>query len=108
MNLQIINSIHGVPEFILLPIKLYEQLPDKVRLEWAALKDNAEYVPFVLEDYITNPVALARMKAQVSQEELADAMDVSQSYISQLEVKEKISAKTLSKIYNALKSISES
>lgn len=40
------------------------------------IKDN-EYEPFVIEDYIDNPIALARIKACVTQKELAQRMKVS-------------------------------
>jgi hypothetical protein len=66
MNLQIINSTEGKPEFVLVPIKLYEQLPDMIRANWPT-DEASEYAPFILEDYTTNPVALARMKSHRTQ-----------------------------------------
>ena len=48
----------------------------------AARSRNDDYVPFVLEDYVDNPVALARIKAKITQAELARRMDVSQAYVS--------------------------
>jgi ribosome-binding protein aMBF1 (putative translation factor) len=104
MNLQIINSIEGKPEFILLPVKLYEKLPDMIKAAWSTDEDS-DYVPFVLEDYIGNPVALARLKAHVRQEALAKEMGVSQAYISQLEIKEKVTPKTLEKVHKALEKL---
>lgn len=101
MNLQIIKSTQGQPEFVLLPIKLYEKLSAKINVEFF-LDEDSEYVPFILEDYIDNPVALARMKANVTQKALAKAMAVSQAYISKLEVQEKVTAKTLEKAMSAL------
>ena len=104
MNLQIIKSAHGEPEFVLLPIKLYEKLADKIKAELSK-DEGSEYVPFVLEDYIDNPVALARMKAHVTQEALAQEMGVSQAYISKLEIQSKVTVKTLKKVADALKKI---
>ena len=103
MSLQVINSIQGLPEYVLLPIKIYDDLRSQID---AKLKDDdSEYVPFILEDYIINPAALARMKAQVTQEALAKAMDVSQAYISKLEVQDKITTKTLDKVHKALEKL---
>jgi len=101
MNLQIIKSTQGQPEFVLLPIKIYEKLSDKIKAELSTHEDT-DYVPFVLEDYIENPVALSRMKAHVTQKALAESMGVSQAYISKLEVQSKVTAKTLKKVSDAL------
>ncbi len=99
MNLQVIKSYQGQPEYVLLPVSIYHQLRTEID---AKLNDDANYVPFDLEDYLDNPVALSRMKAHITQEDLAKEMDVSQAYISQLEVKEKVTAKTLEKVNAAL------
>jgi predicted transcriptional regulator len=101
MNLQIIHSTSGQPEFFLLPIKLYHKISEKLKTEISALEQD-DYVPFVIEDYIDNPVALARMKAHVTQAALAEAMKVSQAYISKLEAQKTVSAKVLSKVNKAL------
>lgn len=66
-----------------------------------------EYVPFVLEDYLDNPVALARIKAHLTQEALAAEMKVSQTYISRLEVQEKFSPKTLEKVNHAIERLNK-
>lgn len=62
-----------------------------------------DYEPFVLEDYVKSPVALARINANLSQLEFAELMGVSQAYISKLESKDNVSAKTLSKVNLAIK-----
>ncbi|MSP53369.1 MAG: XRE family transcriptional regulator [Gammaproteobacteria bacterium] len=103
MNLQVIKSTSGAPEFVLLPIFIYEKLSLKLQAELVA--QDPDYVPFVLEDYIDNPVALARMKVHVTQEALATAMDVSQAYISKLEAQKKVSAKMLNKVHDALRQL---
>ncbi|MGE3318640.1 MAG: helix-turn-helix domain-containing protein [Candidatus Berkiella sp.] len=98
MTLQIIKSIDGKDEYVLLPITAYKALKREI--------DNileADYEPFVLEDYVDSPVALARIKANLSQLELAELMQVSQAYISKLESKQKVSAKTLAKVHLAIK-----
>ncbi len=98
MTLQIIKSIDGREEYVLLPITAYKALKREI--------DNileGDYQPFVLEDYVSSPVALARIKANLSQHELAELMGVSQAYISKLEGNQKVTPKTLSKVMLAIR-----
>ena len=104
MSLQVIHSIHGIPEFVLLPMSTFEKLPAQLKAELSE-KLSTDYEPFILEEYIQNPVALARMKAQVTQKALAKAMHVSQAYISQLEIQKAVTPKTLDKVLAALSAI---
>ena len=62
-----------------------------------------EYLSFRLENYVDNPVVLARIKARLSQSGLAQCMGVSQAYISKIEKQAKVSAKLLAKVKAALK-----
>ncbi len=64
-----------------------------------------EYEPFQLADYVDNPVALARIQAKITQEELAGAMDVTQAYISRIEHQDSVSAKVLVKVNAALNTL---
>jgi len=108
MNLQVIRSRDGKPEFVLLPIDIYEKCSDKLKAELMADQDknkDADYLPFVLEDYVENPVALARMKAHVTQGALAEAMEVSQAYISKLENQKSVTPKMLARVNKALKGV---
>lgn len=98
MNLQIINSMQGQPEYVLLPMRIYNEL----RIEIEKKLNESEYIPFILEEYVNNPVALARIKANMTQEELADVMGVTQAYISKIERQKKVTPKTLDKIYKKL------
>ena len=102
MNIQVINSVKGQPEYVLLPIKIYQELHEQIE---AKLNENSEYVPFLLEDYVDNPVALARMKANVTQEALAKVMGVSQAYISKLETQGRVTAKPMQKVEAALQKL---
>jgi len=104
MNLQVIRSMAGEPEFVLFPMNLYEKFSEKLKLELMAYKDT-DYLPFVLEDYVDNPVALARMKAHVTQEALALAMEVSQAYISKLESQKTVTPKMLARVEKALRGL---
>ena len=49
-----------------------------------------------------NPVALARINAGITQEELAKRMKVTQAYISKLEAQSKATAKVLKKVKAAI------
>lgn len=101
MNLQIIKSTRGTPEYVLVPYSAYQKA--KPYIEKAIANDDDAYVPFVLEDYVTNPVAMARIKAGYTQKELAQKMQVTQAYICKLEKQASVSPKTLEKLKRALK-----
>jgi len=100
MNLQIIKSIDGKAEYVLLPMEAYETLKPQIN---RVLRD--EYVPFDVEDYVSNPVALARIEANLTQKELAGLMGVSQAYISKIEGQEDVSPRTLMKVQSVLKKV---
>lgn len=61
-----------------------------------------DYVVFDPADYVDNPVALARINAGLSQQQLAQRMKVTQAYISKLESQATVTAKTLYKVKQAL------
>ena len=98
MNLQIIKSVNGNAEYVLLPIDAYETLKPQIN---KVLKES--YIPFNVADYVSNPVALTRIEQNLTQQELAIALGVSQAYISKLEGQAKVSAKMLLKVKAALK-----
>jgi ribosome-binding protein aMBF1 (putative translation factor) len=102
MSVNIIKSLDG-EEYVLLPVRVYRALRKSIEKKLAE-KDDADYVPFELEDYVDNPVALARIKANLTQGELAQRMNVSQAYISKVERQDKVTAKLLERVKKALKS----
>jgi len=106
MTLQKIKSIHGKDEYVLLPVAIYRALKDQIEKELAACEtsQSAEqaYEPFILEDYVDNPVALARIKAGITQEQLAQRLGVSQAYISQLERRTQVTNKMLERVHIAI------
>lgn len=104
MSLQIIKSVNGKPEYVLLPISVYQALRHSIDKELAHTPTE-EYESFQLEDYVDNPVALARIRAKITQEELADAMKVTQAYISRIEHQDSVGAKTLLKVNAALEAL---
>jgi DNA-binding XRE family transcriptional regulator len=102
MTLQTIKSIDGKDEYVLLPMSVYRALKDEIEDELAGIEaatdDNNEYIPFVLEDYVDNPIALARMKAHITQTELAERMGVTQAYISKIERQKKVTPKLIERV----------
>lgn len=98
MNLQVIKSVEGKEEYVLLPIVTYRMLKKEI--------DRAldhEYVPFELEDYVDSAIAILRIKANLTQAQLAESMGVSQAYISKLEKQTNVSKKVLYKVQAAIK-----
>ncbi len=93
MNLQVIKSTDGKAEYVLLPVKAYKTLKSQIDKVVSG-----EYENFNVNDYISNPVALMRIKANLTQKELAKKFGVSQAYISKLESQEKVSVKVLAKV----------
>ncbi|MBI5427720.1 MAG: helix-turn-helix transcriptional regulator [Nitrospinae bacterium] len=105
MTLQKIKSLNGKDEYVLLPVSIYRVLRKEIEGELAGLKAGEDdYEPFAVEDYVDNPVALARIKARATQEELARRMKVSQAYISKIEGQANVTPKVLMKVKTALES----
>ncbi len=106
MTLQTIKSMDGKDEYVLLPMSVYTALRKEIEGELAGLEtateNDNEYVPFVLENYVDNPVALARMKAHITQKKLAESMRVTQAYISKIERQDKVTSKLLGRVNSAL------
>ncbi len=107
LNLQIIKSISGKPEFVLIPVAVYNALREQIEDEVAGLEATAEhggdYIPFALEDYVDSPVARARIKANMTQSELAKRLGVTQAYISKVEHQDKVTPKLFAKVKAALR-----
>jgi len=61
-----------------------------------------EFDRFDVADYVDNPVAISRIKAGITREELAKAMNVSMAYISRIECKETVTPKLLARVKGAL------
>lgn len=100
MNLQIIKSTKGRPEYVLLPIKVYAILRSAIDKE--LVKSQEDYVNFDVADYVDNPIALARVRARITQQKLAELVGVTQAYISKVEGQTTVSHKLLSKVNDAL------
>lgn len=98
MNLQRIKAIDGRDEYVLLPVGAYEFL--KKQIDQVL---NQDYTKFELEEYVKNPVAIARIHAGLTQEELAERLEVSQAYISKIENQLTVPLKLMQKIKTKLK-----
>ncbi|MCX7170499.1 MAG: helix-turn-helix transcriptional regulator, partial [Proteobacteria bacterium] len=73
----------GKPAFAVIPYDEYVALTVN-KAKKPKTKDD-EYVPFVLNDYIKNPIRVARVEAGLTQKELARRLKVTQGYISKIE-----------------------
>jgi ribosome-binding protein aMBF1 (putative translation factor) len=86
------------PAFVVIPYADYVELTSSTK------SDDDEYVPFVLSDYIQNPIRVARIEAGLSQAQLAERMGLTQGYVSRIEGRNfKVSDKLMHKVTAALK-----
>lgn len=102
MNLQTIKSMDGKVEYVLLPVATYQALRHQITEQLKQTKEDQEYEVFDPADYIDNPVALARIQAGITQEELARLMRVTQAYVSKIENQKKVTAKMMQKVTKAI------
>jgi ribosome-binding protein aMBF1 (putative translation factor) len=85
------------PAFVVIPYADYIELTSSTKF------DDNEHVPFVLSDYIQNPIRVARIEAGLSQMQLAERLGVTQGYVSRIEGRNfKISDKLMLKVNTAL------
>ena len=76
---------NGKPAFAVIPYDEYVALTvNKAKKPKTKTKEN-ELVPFVLGDYTKNPIRVARIEAGLTQQELAQRLNVTQGYISTIE-----------------------
>lgn len=102
MNLQTIKSMDGKVEYVLLPVSAYHALRRQITEQLKHSQENEDYVVFDPSDYIDNPVAVARIQAGITQEELAKLMNVTQAYVSKIENQEKVTPKMMQKVTKAI------
>lgn len=100
MNLQTIKSLDGKLEYVLLPVATYNALRHQITEQLKHTQE--EYEIFNPADYVDNPIALARIQAGLTQEDLATLMGVTQAYISKIENQVNVTAKMLTKVKLAL------
>lgn len=125
MNLQIINDIHGKPEYVLLPITEYERLAKlddaKISLSSSYHKEYEE-IPYDNDDdddviiphcivslQVSRQVSLLtawRLYREMTQQQVADKLGISQANLSQMEQQGKIpqqkTRERLAEVYQCL------
>ena len=90
----------GKPAFVVIPYDDYVAL-SAARARRVRGKD--EFVPFVLSEYIQNPIRVMRVEAGLNQSQLAKRLGVSQGYVSRIEGRNfKVSDQLLSRAKTAL------
>lgn len=105
--LQTIKNQSGKPEYVLLPIDVYNNLKKDIDMAVNKHMPQKDYFEFNPSDFIKNRIALARMKAKVTQVSLAKHLKVSQAYISKIENDEyKVTDKLFKKVNTAIEKIS--
>jgi DNA-binding XRE family transcriptional regulator len=87
---------------VLLPVATYQALRHQITEQLKQPKEDQEYEVFDPADYIDNPVALARILAGITQEELARLMSVTQAYVSKIENQKKVTPKMMQKVTTAI------
>lgn len=102
MNLQTIKSMDGKVEYVLLPVAVYHALRRQITEQLKHSQENEDDEVFDPADYVNNPVALARIQAGITQEELAKLMNVTQAYISKIENQERVTPKMMQKVTKAI------
>ncbi len=109
MKIQVIKE-NDQPKYAVVPWEIFVRFRYEIEDEVLAAEAKrvladpieGELVPFDVARYISNPVKAARIKAELSQEELALRMGVSQAYVSKLEKARKVSPKVLHQVGVAL------
>ena len=72
MNFQVIKSTSGNDEYVLLPISIYNEIKEEIdEFVNVDVNINNDYVTFEPEDYVKNPVILARIKANFKPAKIA-------------------------------------
>ncbi|MEI8054661.1 MAG: helix-turn-helix transcriptional regulator [bacterium] len=105
-TLQTIKNISGNTEYVLLPIAIYENLKENIDRVVSQCISKKDYVDFEPSDFIKNKIALARMKAKITQVSLAKHLNVSQAYISKIENDEyKVTKKLFEKVTNVIEKL---
>lgn len=104
-KLQIIQSPQGQDQYVLLPVSIYQSLRDTIAQKLVELDkqtNNDDYVLFDPADYIENPVAVARIDAGFTREELAKRLGISVAYLGQIERRTQVTEKMLARVMRAI------
>ncbi len=107
MSIQVVKKKKKA-DYVIIPYDEFLTYADEDLIDAAYIQDilsdpeEGEIIDFNFSDYVDNPVQLRRLKAGISQKELAKKMGVTQAYISKLERTNLVSAKALKKVNDGL------
>jgi len=94
---------NGKPAFVVIPYDDYVVLAG-AKARRSQKSGQHEFVPFVLDEFIRNPIRVLRIEAELNQSQLAKRLGVSQGYVSRIEGRNyKASDRLLARIRTALK-----
>lgn len=103
MSIQVIKNKEKA-DYVIIPYDEFLAYADEDLIDTTHMQEilqdpiEGEIVDFDFADHVTNPVHLARLRAGLTQKELANRMGVTQAYVSKLERAERVSPKALKKV----------
>ncbi len=107
MTLQKIKSIHGMDEYVLLPVAIYRALKDQIEKELAACATNQSseqaYEQIILKIMSIILRHLKSIKAGITQEQPTQRLSAYQAYVSQLERRTHVTNKMLERVRIAIR-----
>ncbi|MCX7176718.1 MAG: helix-turn-helix transcriptional regulator [Proteobacteria bacterium] len=65
--------------------------------------DENEYVPFVLADYIHNPVSLARIENRLTRKQLAERLGITVGYLGKIERQDEVKPALVDRVSEAIR-----
>lgn len=107
-QLQILKDLAGRDQFVVIPHSVYERLKERIDSEYEAQRQSMALTSAVEDDAqmagtpFRNPVTLMRMRAGLKQKELAEALGITQAYVSKMENAEVVSPRFIGKVRAAL------
>ncbi len=109
MSIQVIKKKKKT-DYVVIPYDEFIEYADEDLIDAAYIQEilqdpvEGEIIDFDFADHVSNPVHLARLRAGITQKELAEKMAVTQAYISKLEKSEHVTPKALKKVIVILSS----
>ena len=97
MSIQVIKKKQKA-DYVIIPYDEFIAYANEDLIDAAYIQDilsdpvEGEIMDFDFGDYVDNPVHLRRLKAGLTQKELAEKMGVTQAYVSKLEKSDSVSA----------------
>ncbi|MFQ6609068.1 MAG: helix-turn-helix domain-containing protein [Fidelibacterota bacterium] len=107
MSIQVIKKKKKA-DYVVIPYDEFIEFADEDLIDAAYIQEilqdpeEGEIIDFDFADHVSNPAHLVRLKAGITQKELAEKMGVTQAYISKLEKAEHVTSKALKKVMDTL------